>query len=716
MGYFMGASRLPKRTAKVSEKMFSWLLRLLSGCSSVPNPTSEVPLPPQDVRFEVRTTGGRETFSEGEPIGLDLIFTSRLPDRYELDAATYDRSGRLHVDRFFATPEAPDPLFDYFEQGPGSFGGIRQIPVLGPEPSVVRRDLAEHLRLSPGRYSIVVETDRVSSEQGPLLLRSEPLLLTVLPAVPEEVDREAREAAHLIDSSSDEEMRRAAAKVLRFLGTEQAAREMAARFGLFEAGSTNFELNFGLIGSPHRELVISLLQDAIADPKRPIDVTFVRTLSLLRSKRAGERTDAEQQRVLEMLSEALPGKGAAAKALSVETLQQLSWSQSGEPDPVLLREVFPDLPPDRQQHLLDHYWLRFADPSMGAHLSRLVSDPSTGEPLRHAAVKRLLELDPAEGRALVLEEIVRDKPLLSDWALDLLRSLPDDSLPEVDRVMGARLAGPYVSDRDMYLVERYATGALADRVEAALAKAGDNATEGMFVASIAYLLRVRPERGEQMLREGLSTPQQRRTRARLLRAVGDLQPHPCVEALAIGLLDDPSPSVAAEAAGALAAHGGVAAKEALWASLQRFHDAWAPRRADLTERRIGENPNAEQIAKETALWEALGRARGFYLSPREADRLASLVLSPHGVDQVRFVKASLPHELSFYLSYGGELQIRVAQYEVRSLTALRDKLSQMPSGVELRLVSHGWGPADRERAIRREIEEMIRELGHTAVP
>src|SRR5688572_30496105 len=50
---------------------------------------------PAGVSLTVRTVGGRTRFAEGEKIPIELLFSSSVGDKYELDLATYDRSGRL---------------------------------------------------------------------------------------------------------------------------------------------------------------------------------------------------------------------------------------------------------------------------------------------------------------------------------------------------------------------------------------------------------------------------------------------------------------------------------------------------------------------------------------------------------------------------------------------------------------------------------------------
>src|SRR5579872_2757429 len=67
---------------------------------------------PSDIHLSVRTHGGQLVFRVGEVIPLELSFSSAAPKTYQLDMATYDRSGRLNAERFTVQPTSGwrDPL------------------------------------------------------------------------------------------------------------------------------------------------------------------------------------------------------------------------------------------------------------------------------------------------------------------------------------------------------------------------------------------------------------------------------------------------------------------------------------------------------------------------------------------------------------------------------------------------------------------------------
>ena len=65
---------------------------------AVPASPQSVPVPSLDPQLTVTIRNNQSSFHIGEIISLDLAFTSSSPNTYQLDTATYDRSGRLGED------------------------------------------------------------------------------------------------------------------------------------------------------------------------------------------------------------------------------------------------------------------------------------------------------------------------------------------------------------------------------------------------------------------------------------------------------------------------------------------------------------------------------------------------------------------------------------------------------------------------------------------
>src|SRR5581483_6732498 len=76
------------------------LLAAGSACAAAP-PAGPRPGAPE---LRLRIAGERTRFRLGERIPVELQFTGAAPDRYRLDAAVSDYSGRVNLDRFQAAP------------------------------------------------------------------------------------------------------------------------------------------------------------------------------------------------------------------------------------------------------------------------------------------------------------------------------------------------------------------------------------------------------------------------------------------------------------------------------------------------------------------------------------------------------------------------------------------------------------------------------------
>jgi hypothetical protein len=125
---------------------------------------------PEGVLFTVRLKENRKQFHVGEIITLELSFAASKPATFTLDAATYDRSGRLFSDGFALDPRdgAVDPIADYFNSGLNSFwmGGLRSIPDLTEKPYVITVEMNEWQRIDrPGHYRLYVVSGQSSNSK-----------------------------------------------------------------------------------------------------------------------------------------------------------------------------------------------------------------------------------------------------------------------------------------------------------------------------------------------------------------------------------------------------------------------------------------------------------------------------------------------------------------------------------------------------------------------
>src|SRR6267154_1566944 len=104
--------------------------------------------PPVDPKIvlEVSIATNQREFHIGETIPLQLSFSSVVKDRYQINMAQSDRSGRMNYERFSVSPSegAVDPLPSHN----GGMGGLTNFKFLAPEPWTIRLNLNEWVRFT----------------------------------------------------------------------------------------------------------------------------------------------------------------------------------------------------------------------------------------------------------------------------------------------------------------------------------------------------------------------------------------------------------------------------------------------------------------------------------------------------------------------------------------------------------------------------------------
>ena len=113
--------------------------------------------------LELRLAAAQASFRIGERIVLTLTLTGPGNNKYSIDTASYDRSGRLDIDTFAVSPATgwSDPLAQYFSRGMFDGGGLRGSEMLSRKPISFSADLNEHIRFDqPGTYTITATSHR----------------------------------------------------------------------------------------------------------------------------------------------------------------------------------------------------------------------------------------------------------------------------------------------------------------------------------------------------------------------------------------------------------------------------------------------------------------------------------------------------------------------------------------------------------------------------
>ncbi len=417
---------------------------------------------PDGLTFTLKLKDPGIRFHVGEIIRLELTFASSLPETYVYDNASYDRSGRLQIDSFILdrADGIADPLDDYYHKSLGGFmgGGLRGIGALSTKPEIANYDLNEWLRFDkPGKYRLYVVSHRLTKgkpyHQGntPVEPASNVIQFEIVPADREWEQKTFSEAVKVLDSAPKvtsqigENGYRSACRVLRFMGTEAAVKEMVKRFRGQEA-QCDFEYYLGLLGSPDRSFVIEQMQAALDAPDQPVPgsllsaLTFLsyvvqnpaawqqfsnddagRIASRLQWEERKRHYDLIRQSYLERLALALPQKTGAAAAISTETLISFGANDKSKDGDgrrqqlaVSLAKVFTELPLETQRNLLEYRWKQISDAAMLPVLRQLYEHPPDlhviPAPFPGVALRRIYDLSPEEGRQLILAEIKRPIP------------------------------------------------------------------------------------------------------------------------------------------------------------------------------------------------------------------------------------------------------------------------------------------------------------------
>ncbi len=709
---------------------------------------------PPGVSFVVRLKGGQTRFRQGELIPLELAFASSLPDTYHLDSAAYDRSGRLEIDDFHLDPEGgtSDPLYDYFHfDGGFAGGGLRGNPVLKAEPYVVEADLNEWYRFDrPGRYRLYVTSRRVGrgrlgGEGGPLTVTSNAIEFEVVPADPSWSKQTSVQAASVLDSRDRNADRRSACRVLRFLGTEEAVRELVKRLDGRDASGCEFEYDLGLRSTPHRALAVAEMERQLGAPEQPVTTEFINVLAFLSFMQQNvaplppypEQGDEDAvklwrnahdrhwavynetvKRYAERLAAVVFAKEKAARAVSLETLISLhpSPALSGKtPEETqaenalkgALVSAFEDLPADAQGRFLEHEWSRVASPEMLPVLRRIYRNPSKeNNMLSGLALRRIYELSPDEGRRLILEEMRRP---LTQVRMNVLGMLPDESLPEVDSLVAERIgADAFDADLLLPLAERYATAAVSPQLKSAYEKQLGRMACAPQSALLAYFLRVEPAYGAELVEKALASRKETGCYRFLLTSVAGLHMSRELQAVAVASLDDPA--LTADAAEMLGSYGSAETRDALLRRFESWHEEWAGREKELSAQNESD-PMAAQSRAEAALFHALANAPAWLADKELLEKIRPLCVTKICLGEAQTALGQVGTSVTVFFNAvdGSVSSASRAQYNVISWARLKEKLTQFPKGTTFKWSSDSPGTETESRAFD-ELKEYLKKF------
>jgi len=697
---------------------------------------------PSDATLELTTRDGQTQFHEGEIVGLSLAFTTTAPGKYQADTRGYDRSGRLDIEGFCIDPAtARDPLADYYAGVNGFIGGgLGGYEALSSAPYRVAVELNEWWTLPVGHFQVRVVSHRLQRAaakgepgNGPVgvPLISNSIGIEVVPATSEWQAAQLSTAIAALDSSAEVTAKHGA-RILRFLGSVASTRELARRYWTLNDQPNGWDLMFGLFGSPERQAAIDAMKAAIVDPAHAVSLDLIHTLSLLELQasanyrlprfdpanreewtRVYERKNAAYnasvgQHVAE-LAAVVDKKTASARGASVDALLT---APPGVPiDRAQMRRMLIDawdtLPLRTRNELILSRWNEIGGAELLPLLRRIVNGPP-GLPRRSdqvdrgAALRRIYELAPDEGRDLILREI---RDVKGDIEIGVLGILPEREIPALDASLVASLQlSRGTSDVNYQLLSRYASvNPLSDVQRIYEPRRGRWACAPQ-TSMLRYFLRVAPDYGVAEIKVALAQRQATHCYSMLLPDLRDAVADPRIEALAIAALDDSSSEVVRYAAEALGRYGSAAAEEPLWRRLTAFHEVWKDRADELRPGPGFSSPLAADGMIEYAIEEALSRGQGWLCGPDKLARLRTLVTPMRQGDVDRWLQEwqRMPFSLSMAWRGDGTLFYSAGPYTGGSISALIQKLQQFASGTHF-----VWNlPAGAETLHRAEVDAV----------
>ena len=723
------------------------------------------------VSFTVRIKKQNPRFKPGEIIPVEFTFTTNLQDAYELYGTTDHCGTPLSLDNFFLDQKlgVAEPL-----QG-NSRSSVRihsrnfcegwPQEMKAAQPKVVAFALNERFRFDqPGKFRFYVTSPRILKKGGDRLgeldITSNIVEFEILPPDAKWAEQQLDEIKKLIVLPERTQEHLDACRRLRFLNTIAAAREMVRSYGLVSIDDEH-HYRYGLIGSPHRAFVIEEMERRLEAPDQTISDGYLRTLSYLAASSQQKEPlppvrpeDPEAAKVYdkawlkqretieqllvqytERLALVLSAKEEGARAIGMGTLLRIVEDPTIQGRDKLIftivREntleivkIFGNSPIHVQADFLGHRWKLIANTAMLPVLRRIVMESTgSGEPYannerRYLALRRIYELSPEEGRRLILAEARRSN---SRIGLAALHFLSDETLPELDEMLADGLEKSPAGGLDSLtllcgVIERFASPAVASRVEKFSRDYLGKLDCSIQSSLLAYLLRVKPQAGVELVQQALAArgAEYRWCDTGLLKEVAKLHTTALLEEVAITRLNDSDPKVVVNAASMLGSYGSAGAEKPLWERLEKWHREWKGREKDLPKSFDTKHPKHWQKQVGVTLRQALSQSPAWLIDREKLERLRQMCLDDDELRMFNYQVGEWSNLVKIEFRPGTDEwgSARVAHYECKSLSAVREKLSQFPKGTVF--VWNTWELNQlKTEEVFSEIKTIIESLGQT---
>jgi hypothetical protein len=734
-----------------------FLLLTYAGCALAADSMPEL---------KVKTVDGGSTYRIGERIRLRLSFTSTEARRYEINEASYDRSGRMGYESFQVLPAKgwSDPLQDYFQNRVLDGGGLTNFSALKAAPFKLEIDLNEWVRFEqPGVYTVQISSGRVSDigrhrkgEGKPLELKSNSIMLRIVPAKKEWQQQKLAAIAGALAATHDQMFspesspRKQAASDLRFLGTEGAI-DLLTQYYREDEEDVWGQCEMGLRGLPAqlRASAVASLKERISEPEFPVFSNLLSTVAFLQSKADDPESGAErdggeslflgspderkaEEEAWNLAYQSLDRKEGKARAATFKML--FDWHPEHTPPQVVedLNRKMPasllTLETNEQQRLLDSHWDLLRSPEIVPVLRRMAAPwpVSAGSKEMRAAYRgypqatalfRWYEVDPSGAHEEILRQIGSAHPTLYADAVDFL---PGESLPEFEAIWADALKRNENEDRLgalLSLMARFGTGASVATVR--------QITQGKIgvwgcreqSAALAYLVRFDETGAPGMVEDAVAARGKDKTGCNhsAFTDVGEYVSNSMLLAEAVKALDDSDKEVVLDAVKFLEAHGDQSVEQPTLQHYVKWSDHWRGHGSRLENREAGQlGPSGEaEIGKE--LVRAVMANQGWVPNAAELDAAALECVGKDvcaEADDIRKKSAERPIPISFW-DAGQRPQLTLAQFTPGTMELLEEKIKQFPRGTRFNVYQFGEAEP-KNQVLKQRIVKMLEDAGMDA--
>jgi hypothetical protein len=596
---------------------------------------------PSDVHVKLVLAESKTTFRIGDEIKFFLEFTADregykaeiLPDRSEPTNDALQVSPESGVYQWLKEIRARAMGRDMFSSQP-----------LSANPTRVELVLNDSIRIDhPGKYSAKVTTSRVSLagsrrdySSPPIPLTTNDVTFDVTEMTDEEETEGVKRLADQLDATRDARVKQQIIQHFSFLTGDVSSREKVRRFLNGES------MYYGLYIARNRALVWQLLEKAMRDPNTPVEPSLLSMLTSLRfleqnsglakpvtistfGPNADPRVVEIEQSYVRELAAGLGKRTGKAQTVTAMTVLTNLPKDPKAAAPLLVEsrqivlEQFENLPLDSAERLLAQYWNVLGDPLLIPGLKRLlISTARMGKGINWTVLKRLIELSPAEARPYVIAAISSPLPFIN---LEILGSLPDKTLPEVDQPLLSQLRAAAKMDNvssEIFLkpkaamAVRYATGSIYPDVMVVYTENVKQLTMSSRAVLLAYLAKQNEREALPLIEQALAELPANQE-FNFLPELTKLYFSDGIAAILRKRVESDQPEVATTTAYLLATYGDAGDRKILEARLERWRKEWGARQL--------EADTNQQGRIEAELISGLNRAKDGRISPERVKEL-----------------------------------------------------------------------------------------------